>query len=71
MAFEVTIVGVGITSYDTEDIYQFLEGGVLAVRSADRPPLTPQKWTEYYAPHKWEQVTAEPNHPPGSPGGKT
>jgi hypothetical protein len=69
MAFKVRLAGRAVTDgamYDTEDMYQFLEGGVLAIRFADTT-----KWTEYYPPHKWEQVLAEPNHPPGRPGGET
>ncbi len=50
--------------YETGDVYNFIEGGVLAIKFGNEA-----KWTEYYAPGRWVQVIAEPNHQPGHPGG--
>lgn len=52
--------------YGDEDIYEFLGGGVLAVRFGD-----PAKWSEYYPSHRWEQVISEVNHPPGTVYGES
>ena len=49
--------------YGAGVMYNFLEGGVLEIRHDDKT-----KWTEYYAPGRWAQVTADPNHKPGSTG---
>jgi hypothetical protein len=53
-----------LNEYETGDVYDFLEGGVLAISFANEA-----QWTEYYAPGRWVQVIAEPNHGPGSAGG--
>jgi hypothetical protein len=50
--------------YETSDAYDFLEGGVLSITFGNEA-----QWTEYHAPGRWMQVTAEPNHPPGRAGG--
>jgi len=50
--------------YDTGDVYDFLEGGVLSIAYA----ANKAKWTEYHAPGKWVRVVAEPNHMPGQSG---
>lgn len=52
--------GTPATTYDNEDIYEFLVGGVLAIRYGD-----PAKLCEYYPPQQWAKVTAEANHQPG------
>ncbi|KKE99470.1 hypothetical protein [Mycolicibacterium obuense] len=62
MGFIVKTVGgsVTLTEQQPGDWYEFLEGGVLAVHYADEA-----KWSEYYPPHRWEQITAD--QPPGRP----
>ena len=50
--------------YDTGDVYDFLEGGVLSIAYA----ANKAKWTEYHAPGTWVQVVAEPHHIPGERG---
>lgn len=47
------------------NVYEFLEGGVLEVR----PTEDSGKSRTYYAPHKWELISADHNHKPGSAGG--
>lgn len=65
MAFQVRYTEKGMsTNYDTQDSYDFLEGGVLAITFGDE-----SKWSEYVAPGNWFQVTASNDHPPGGPGG--
>lgn len=63
MAFKVRFSGKP-HEYENEDVYAFLEGGVLAITYGDDT-----KWTEYHPPGKWAQVTAERNHLPGETGG--
>jgi hypothetical protein len=50
--------------YDTGDVYNFLDGGVLSIAFA----ANKAKWTEYHAPGTWLQVVAEANHAPGQSG---
>ena len=45
-----------------DDTYDFLPGGVLAVRYA-----SPGRWSDYYPPGSWQHVSAEPVHRPGEP----
>lgn len=52
------------TEYDSNDAFDFLEGGVLSIAYA----ANKAKWTEYYPPGRWVQVYAEPNHKPGQSG---
>jgi hypothetical protein len=65
MAFKVRFTGSKKpTDFDTDDVYDFHDGGVLSITFANEA-----KWTEYHAPQRWEQVTAEPDHKPGRTGG--
>jgi hypothetical protein len=66
MAFRVIHSSGHRTEFGVDDIYEFLFGGVLAVHYAD-----PTKWSEYYPPHKWDQVLAEAGHRPGATGGES
>ena len=66
MAFRVIHSSGHRTEFGVNDIYEFLFGGVLAVHYAD-----PTKWSEYYPPHKWDQVLAEAGHRPGATGGES
>jgi hypothetical protein len=60
MAFKVkfTEKQEKLEEYETSDAYDFLEGGVLSIAFGNE-----EQWTEYHAPGRWVQVTAEPNHP--------
>lgn len=61
MGFSVRFSGRQIDEgYGDEDIYEFLVGGVLAIHFGN-----PAKWSQYYPSHRWDQVTAAVNHPPG------
>jgi hypothetical protein len=51
--------------YETDDVYDFLEGGVLSIAFTNDA-----KWTQYYAPGSWVQVSADQNHRPGQTGGE-
>ena len=64
MAFKVLFTEKQENDYDTGDMYDFLEGGVLSIAYA----ANKAKWTEYHAPGTWVQVTAEPRHMPGQSG---
>jgi hypothetical protein len=64
MAFNVRFEKTGDPKeYANDDVYAFLEGGVLSITYGDNA-----KWTEYHPPGTWAQVTAEPNHLPGKRG---
>lgn len=64
MAFNVTFgKQAKPNEYKDGDSYSFLDGGVLSITYGDG-----RRWTEYHAPGKWEQVTAEPDHPPATGG---
>lgn len=52
--------------YGNDDVYEFHEGGVLEIR----PEEGSGKWPEFYAPHKWDQIIAEPNHKRGKTSGE-
>jgi hypothetical protein len=66
MAFKVRFAEerTGFIDYDTGDVYDFLDGGVLSIAYAAKK----SKWTEYHAPGTWVRVAAEPNHAPGQTG---
>lgn len=66
MAFKVrfTEAGNGFNDYDTGDVYDFLDGGVLSIVYAAKK----SKWTEYHGPGTWVRVAAEPHHAPGQTG---
>ncbi len=53
-----------LDEYDTGDVFDFLEGGVLSIAYA----ANKAKATEYHAPGRWVQVVAEPHHSPGQSG---
>jgi hypothetical protein len=53
-----------MSDYDTGDVCDFLEGGVLSIAYA----ANKAKWTEYHGPGTWVRVAAEPNHLPGQSG---
>jgi hypothetical protein len=53
-----------MSDYDTGDVYEFLEGGVLSIAYAPNKA----KWTEYHGPGTWVRVAAEPRHLPGQSG---
>jgi hypothetical protein len=50
-------------NYAKEDVYEFLEGGVLAIHRADNTLMD-----EYFAPHAWEYVSSASGHRPGMRG---
>jgi len=66
MAFKVRFAEerTGFIDYDTGDVYEFLDGGVLSIAYAAKK----SKWTEYHAPGTWVRVAAEPHHAPGQTG---
>lgn len=66
MAFKVRFTEErdGTNDYDTGDVYDFLDGGVLSIAYAPNK----SKWTEYHAPGTWVRVAAEPRHMPGHSG---
>ncbi|MFZ1161676.1 hypothetical protein [Mycobacterium sp.] len=66
MAFKVRFTDKQETlnEYDTGDVYDFLEGGVLSIAYA----ANKAKWTEYHAPGRWVQVVAESGHTRGQSG---
>lgn len=51
---------------DDGDIYEFLNGGVLAVHYE-----TPGRWSDYYPTPFWKRLSAEPNHQPGEPANRS
>ena len=53
-----------MSDYDTGDVYDFLEGGVLSIAYA----ANKAKWTEYHGPGTWVRVAAESHHLPGQTG---
>jgi hypothetical protein len=53
-----------MNDYDTGDVYDFLEGGVLSITYASNKA----KWTEYHRPGTWVRVAADANHLPGQTG---
>jgi hypothetical protein len=67
MTFHVTFTNTAEHTdryYADEDVYEFLESGVLAIHRAD-----PVFMDEYFAPHTWEHVDASRDHKPGRTGG--
>ncbi len=52
-------------TYGDEDVYEFLNGGVLAVHS--KTAFQPAGTAVYYAPGNWNEVGAGPGHQPGAP----
>ena len=60
MAFRATYPPHPDGHYTDNDVYEFLEGGVLAITHGDA-----QFDSEYYAPHKWDFVFADHDHKPG------
>ena len=65
MTFKVTFDGGDPIAFGDQDTYQFLEGGVLAIK----PPDGDKVWPTYFSPNRWTQLTAAPNHPPGRAAG--
>jgi hypothetical protein len=53
-----------MSDYETGDVYEFLEGGVLSIAYA----ANKAKWSEYHGPGRWVRVSAEPHHGPGQTG---
>jgi hypothetical protein len=53
-----------MSDYDTGDVYDFLEGGVLSITYASNKA----KWAEYHGPGTWVRVAADANHLPGQTG---
>ena len=53
-----------MSDYDTGDVYDFLEGGVLSIAYAPNKA----NWTEYHGPGTWVRVAAEAHHLPGQSG---
>ncbi len=51
--------------YGDEDVYDFLDGGVLKVHSDTR--FQPAGTAVYYSPGKWNLVGAGDGHDPGAP----
>jgi hypothetical protein len=66
MAFKVRFTEErdSMNDYDTGDMYDFLDGGVLSIAYA----ANKAKWTEYHGPGTWVRVAAEPHHGPGQSG---
>ncbi|WP_167107322.1 hypothetical protein [Mycobacterium sp. DL592] len=63
MAFQAYTYGTTPPrEYGDEDEYEFLDGGVLVIREIGKGAV-------FYAPHKWDQIVAEPGHLPGRTGG--
>ena len=62
MAFTVTFTSRASDENGDDDIYDFLDHGILKVTKA-----TGQ--TAYYALDLWNSLTAEANHEPGGPKG--
>jgi hypothetical protein len=67
MGFKVHILaklaasGLTTADYGDGDMFQFMEGGVLAITpSEDSEKLV------YYSPHTWAYVDADPDHRPGT-----
>jgi hypothetical protein len=66
MAFKVQFAEErdGTNDYDTGDVHEFLDAGVLSIAYAAKK----SEWTEYHAPGTWLRVAAEPRHLPGQSG---
>jgi hypothetical protein len=64
MTFHVSFTNAEEQHYADEDVYEFREGGVLAIRRADDVFMD-----EYWAPNAWEYVSTSRGHRPGRPGG--
>lgn len=62
MAFRVSFEDRDPAECGDGDIYEFLEGGVLALHYA-----TPGRWSDYYQATVWQHLSAQPNHRPGEP----
>jgi len=61
MAFKVHFIGQAQPQdFGDDDGFEFLDGGVLAIHFADE-----ETWAQYHPPTRWEQVTADPDHPAG------
>ena len=61
MVFKVRFSGQAQPQdFGDDDGFEFLEGGVLAIHFGDE-----ETWAQYHPPTKWEQVTADPDHPAG------
>ena len=63
MAFQVTFASLPDEQLGDGDSYEFLESGVLEVKTA-----TPAK-IKYYAPGIWQTLLADHDHEPGSAKG--
>jgi hypothetical protein len=61
MAFKAYTYGdTQPAQHGDDDVYKFLDNGVLAIHFADTA-----KGTAYYAPHKWDLIDADTDHRPG------
>jgi len=62
MTFHVSLTNAEKLDYADEDVYEFPEGGVLAIYRGEA------FMDEYLAPTAWERVEASKGHKPGRKG---